>query len=302
MFCFPASRALSYTSLAAILMVAPLLPATAAPTRIVSLNPCIDGLLVELAPHEHIAAISHYSRDPWQSTIADIAQTLPITHETAEEVVALQPDLVLAGQYSAVATRHALARVGIRVELFDVPTSIAESHAQVRRLAALVHQEQRGETLIARIDAAIAAARRPQGTPTLTAAVYQAGGLTAGVGTITDELMRIVGLDNIPSRYGIYQHQPIAIEDLLRSPPDILLVGDTTEGAPTHAERIVNHRALRALHERMARMEYPARLLYCAGPTMLYALDALVAARDRTLQVRQARLVRSSAQPRRAAP
>src|SRR5690606_18891457 len=62
--------------------------ASSAPTRIVSLNPCLDGLLVELVPHERIAAISHYSRDPWGSTIADIAQTLPITYETAEEVVA----------------------------------------------------------------------------------------------------------------------------------------------------------------------------------------------------------------------
>src|SRR5690606_13395789 len=36
--------------------------ASSAPTRIVSLNPCLDGLLVELVPHERIAAISHYSR------------------------------------------------------------------------------------------------------------------------------------------------------------------------------------------------------------------------------------------------
>jgi iron complex transport system substrate-binding protein len=121
----------------------------------------------------------------------------------------------------------------------------------------------------------------------LTAAVYQPGGLTAGIGTITDELMRIVGLENIPARYDVRQHRGIAMEDLLRSPPDILLVGDTTEPAATHAERIVNHRALRALNYRMTRMEYPARLLYCSGPTMIPALDALVAARDRTLRQRQ---------------
>ena len=129
------------------------------PVRIVSLNPCLDQLLVELAPREHIVAISHYSRDPFRSTIAELAQTLPITYETAEEIVALRPDLVLAGRHSAIATRNALTRVGIPFELFDVPLSVEESHALVRRLAALLHVPERGAALIARIDAAIVAAR-----------------------------------------------------------------------------------------------------------------------------------------------
>jgi iron complex transport system substrate-binding protein len=260
--------------------------AAAQPTRIVSLNPCIDGLLVELAPREHIAAISHYSRDPWRSTIADIARTLPITYETAEEVVSIKPDLVLAGRHSALATRNALSRVGIRFELFDVPMSIAESHEQVRRLAALLHETDRGEALIARIDAAMEHARPAADTPRLTAAVYQPGGLTAGKDTITDELMGIVGLENAPARYDVRQHRPIGLEQLLQMPPDILLVGDTTEAAPTHAERIVNHRALRALGKRTIRMEYSARLLYCAGPTMIHAVAALAHARDEALRIR----------------
>jgi iron complex transport system substrate-binding protein len=272
--------------------------AAAKPARIVSLNLCIDGLLVELAPREHIAAISHYSRDPWRSTIADIAQTLPITYETAEEVVALKPDLVLAGRHSALATRNALKRVGIAFELFDVPMSIAESHEQVRHLAALLHEPERGEALIARIDAAIERARPAAGTPRLSAAVYQPGGLTAGKKTITDELMHVVGLENLPARYDVRQHRPIGMEKLLQAPPDILLVGDTTETAATHAERIVNHRALRALGSRMMRMEYPARLLYCSGPTMIHALAALSNARDGALRNRNAHpLERVSATP-----
>jgi iron complex transport system substrate-binding protein len=258
----------------------------AGPTRVVSLNPCLDAMLVELVPRERIAAISHYSRNPWDSTIADLAHTLPIIHETAEEVVALKPDLVVTGLYSAAATRNALERVGIRVELFDIPTTIEQSHAQVRRLAELLDEPERGEALIARIDAAIASARPPAGTPRLTAAVYQPGGYTAGSRTITDDLMRIVGLENLPTRYGMEQHLPIALEVLLRSPPDLLLVGETTRGAPTQAERIVHHRALRVLEDRMTRHEYPARLLYCAGPTIIPALAALANARDKALEAR----------------
>ncbi|MGD9600140.1 MAG: ABC transporter substrate-binding protein [Steroidobacteraceae bacterium] len=255
-----------------------------APRRIVSLNMCLDILLVQLVPRERIAAISHYSRDPWRTTIGPIGQELPITYETAEEVVALQPDLVLTSRHSAPATRHALKRVGIRFELFDVPMTIEKSREQVRRLAALLHEEARGEELVARIDAAVESARPKRALPVITAAVYQPGGLTAGAGTITDELMSVAGLTNVPTQLDVQQHRWLSMELLLSHTPDILFVGETPPIAVTHAERIVQHRAIRSLETRMHRETYPAKLIYCAGSTMIHALDVLVTARERALQ------------------
>jgi len=253
--------------------------AGAEPQRIVSMNLCLDSVLVELVPRDHILALSQYSRDPWRSTIAGIAATLPYTNETAEEVVALRPDLVLASRHSAIATRNALARVGVRFELFGVPQTIDESLQQIRRLATLLHREAEGEALIGRIQNAIVRARPAPGERTLTAAIYQPGGLTTGANTVVGQLMSIAGLDNVAARYGVTSYRPLSLELLISQPPDVLLVGDTTYGAPTHAERLVHHRALRALQFRMSREPFPARLIYCSGPAMIDALDALVAAR-----------------------
>ncbi|MET0988928.1 MAG: ABC transporter substrate-binding protein [Steroidobacteraceae bacterium] len=253
-----------------------------APQRIVSMNLCLDSVLLELVPREHILALSQYARDPWRSSVASIAQTLPYTNETAEEVVALKPDLVLTSRHSAIATRAALKRVGIRFELFEVPQSVDESLAQIRRVAALLQRVDQGEALIARIEQAIAKARPAAGTRTLTAATYQPGGLSSGAETVTGELMRVAGFENIAARYGVTTYRPLPLEALVSSPPDVLLVGDTTHGAPTHAERVVHHRALRALEFRMHREPFPARLLYCSGPTMI---DALVLAREHATQV-----------------
>ena len=47
------------------------------PARIVSLNQCLDAILVELAPTERIAAISHYSRDPLRSPIGPSGDPSP---------------------------------------------------------------------------------------------------------------------------------------------------------------------------------------------------------------------------------
>lgn len=254
--------------------------AAPAPQRIVSLNLCLDSVLVELVPHEHILALSQYSRDPWRSTIAAIAKDLPYTNETAEEVVALDPDLVITSRHSAIATRNALRRVGVRFELFDWPRSVAESLEQIRQLAGLLQRQERGEALIARIEKAIARARPAPGARIITAAVYQPGGMSAGASTVTSELMGIAGLHNVAMDHGVETHAPLSLEQLLSAPPQILLVGETTRGAPTHAERVVHHRALRALQSRMQREPYPARLIYCSGPAMIESLDALVAARE----------------------
>ncbi len=173
------------------------------PMRIVSLNMCADSMVIDLVSHDRIAALSHYARDPQRSTIANVASHLPITYETAEEVVALRPDLVLTSRHSAIATRNALKRVGIRFELFDVPQSIDESLAQIRQVAKLLDAEPEGEVMVARIQAALDAARLPANEEPLTAAIYQPGGLSAGANTVVGELMELTGLRNIAARYGV---------------------------------------------------------------------------------------------------
>ncbi|WP_206606400.1 ABC transporter substrate-binding protein [Steroidobacter cummioxidans] len=259
------------------------------PMRIVSLNMCVDSILIELVSHDRIAALSHYARDPQRSTIADAARHLPITYETAEEVVALRPDLVLTSRHSAIATRNALKRVGIRFELFGVPNSVEQSLAQVRQVAKLLGAQPEGEALVARIQAALDAARLPPNEQPLTAAVYQPGGLSAGANSVVGELMELTGLHNIAARYGVEQYRPLPLEVLVSSPPDVLLVGETSPGAPMQEEKIVRHRALRALESQMTQAVFPARLLYCAGPTMVPAVAALVQAREEALAAKRAR-------------
>ena len=260
------------------------------PTRIVSLNQCLDAILVELVPTERIAAISHYSRDPVRSPIAALAQRLPITYESAEEIVALRPDLVLASRHSAIPTRNALRRVGIHYELFDVAFSVNDSLAQIRRIAALVGNVAAGENLVATIERAIDAARLPPGSPRLTAAVYATGGNTAGANTITNDLMQVVGLENLAARYGIKTHQPMQLELLLAAQPDLLLVGEIPAAAGTQDARSVQHRALRKLPSK--RWDFPMRFMYCSGPTIVEEVRELAAARDATYAASRAQVSR----------
>lgn len=254
------------------------------PKRIVSLNSCLDTMLVHLADHSQIAALSHYAREEHSSTIAAEARTLPFIWESAEETIALQPDLVLASQHSALATRNALKRLHVPVQRFKVPKSVDESLDQVRKMARLVGQPERGDALVARIEAAIAAATPPPGARRLSALIYQPNGFAAGPGTLVDEVMTRAGFDNVARRFGLKTWGNVPLERLLADPPQVLLAGEPAPGARSWADRVMTHPALKSISGRMRQVRVPEKLLYCGGPVLIETATALSRARAQALK------------------
>ncbi len=251
----------------------------ASPRRIVSLNPCLDVILVHVADRAQITALSHYSRDAHSSTIADLARTLPFTYGTAEEVIGRAPDLILTGRYSSLATRNVLDRLDVPTAQFAVPETIRDSLAQVREIAGLVGRPDRGETLVRRIETALATAAPGPGARPVSALVFMPGGFASGPGTLMDEMMRRAGLENAAGRYGLRRSMSVPLEQVIADPPDVLLAGAPYPGAPSWAERVMEHPALSRVSRRMHRAVFPERLLFCGGPVLIQTAETLARAR-----------------------
>src|ERR1700716_116531 len=64
--------------------------------RVASMNLCTDQLLIPLADPEQILGLSRFSHDAWQSFAADDARRYPILSGSAEDVLVLKPDIVVA--------------------------------------------------------------------------------------------------------------------------------------------------------------------------------------------------------------
>jgi len=247
-------------------------PLAAAPRRIVSINPCIDAVLVEVADPGQILAISHYSQDARATSIPlATARRFAATSGTAEEVVALRPDIVLAGAHVSPSTLAALKRLKVPVQTFTVPASVAESIAQVRAIAAAAGQPARGEALVRRIEAAVARAQAgTQGRgAAVPALIWQGSGLVPGENTLANELLRIAGFRNMSAAYGLKRWDVLPLEHLAARPPRILLSDFAT------GDRMTGHRVLRRLDDRIIRAQFDERLLSCAGPVIIRALDRL---------------------------
>ena len=241
----------------------------ARPPRIVSINPCIDAVLVQVADPAQIAGISHYSQDPRATSIPlGLAARFHATSGTAEEVVALRPDIVLSGPHADPATIAALRRMHIALVQYPVPETVAESTAQVRDIADIARHPDRGAALAARI----AAAARPSGATPLPALIWQTGGLVPGSGTLPDELMRRAGFRNMSAAYGLKRWDVLPLEYLIARPPRVLL---SVAAAEAGEDRLTSHPAIRRLARRIVIAPYPARLMNCGGPTIIDAMARL---------------------------
>ncbi|TRW16645.1 ABC transporter substrate-binding protein [Glacieibacterium frigidum] len=244
-------------------------PVAARAPRIVSINPCIDAVLVRVADARQIAAISHYSHDPRATSIPlGVARRFPSTSAT-DQIVALAPDIVIAGGHVDPATSSVLARLGIRLVKYPVPTSIAESVAQVRSIATVAGQPARGETLARDIEAALT----PVTAAPVPALIWQGGGMVPGAGTLADDLLRHAGFSNFSATLGLSQWDVLGLEYLVARPPRVLF---TTPGA---TDRLLGHPVLRDLRTRVAVKAFAPRLLWCGGPAIPEALAVLRAAR-----------------------
>ncbi len=229
---------------------------------IVSLNPCADAILSEVSAPGQLLSISHYSHDPRSSSMpASDAARYPSNGGTAEEVIALGPDLVVADIFMPPATRSALENAGIRVELLGIAGTLEESHAQVRQLANLTGETDRGEQLVARIDSAWDEAAF-DGEPVDTL-LWQAGGIVPGEQSLAAAMMTHTGLASHAAARGLGQGAYLPLEEVLADPPSLVLAaGD---------ERMLSHPALSQL-ENVRYDRFDSALLYCGGPSIPRAL------------------------------
>ena len=249
------------------------------PHRIVSMNPCIDAVLHEVAAPDQIAAISHYSQDERATSVPlDWARRFAANDGTAEDVIAARPDLVIAGPHEAVQTIAALNRLGIPLMQISVPETIAENKAQITAISTRIGRVAAGRALNARIDAALARSRWTG--PAAAAVIWQGSGLVPGKGTLADALLTHTGFHNLSPDLGLGQWDILPLEELFLHPPQVLLAGRADMGAGNgDANRMLTHPALIKADRHFRIAQYPSNLLHCGGPVILRSLERLATVR-----------------------
>lgn len=244
--------------------------------RFVSINLCTDQLLIHLADPDQILGLSPYAADRARSAVASEALRFPLLSGSAEEVLVLRPDIVLAGRYTKRATREILKRQGVRVVEFEAATSIEQVKAQIRQVGLLTGHPDRAQARIEAIDAAIGRAREAASARPLSVLPLQRRGWVSGRETLMTSLLDAVGLRNAGAALS-GQGRQVGLEAIVQLKPDLLLLSRSETRAEDQGSALLQHPALALMYPPERRLVLSEQMTVCGGPEIGPALDGLAA-------------------------
>jgi iron complex transport system substrate-binding protein len=248
--------------------------ASAAPLpRIVSMNVCTDQVLLTLADPEQILGLSRFVRDAWVTV--DVSRYRRLSGG-AEDVLVLKPDVVVASVFDKRATRELLKANGLRLAELAVPRTLAEVKDQLRELGDIAGHPDRAARQIARLDAALARARRAVAEKHYRVLPLSRRGWVAGSDSFVGSLLAETGLFNIAGDLGFAFGGFASLEAIVSARPDLLLVSQAGDFARDDGQAFLLHPALERFYPAEKRIVIPERLTECGGVMLAEALDVLV--------------------------
>ena len=177
------------------------------PARIISLDLCTDWMLLKYASRSQVLAYSpllyRYATD-W------VAHDLPVHSGDLEQIVALNPELLITGEYNATGLRKRLKQLGFRVEVLSLPHDIDSIEQYRHQFLSLIRDD---------VEQTLDSAEYLFPKKNKRLLLLGANGIGTGRGTFEDDVLQAAGWDNYLQQPGYISLQ---IELLITNPPDAI--------------------------------------------------------------------------------
>lgn len=247
--------------------------------RIVSLAPSNTEILFALGAGDQVVGRDEVSDYP------EAALALPTVGGwsgfSAEAIVALEPDLVLAAEINDPELVAELEKLGVTVYYLSNPKTLEDLYTNIEIVATLTGRDATKLTdslkaRVAAVDEKLASVKEKPVVFYEIDATDPSKPYTAGPGTFIDLLIARAGGQNVVTLAGITDPYPqIGLEQLVLTPPDIILLGDAAYGQS--AETVAARQGWDALKAVIDGKIFPFddNLVSRPGPRLIDGLEAL---------------------------
>jgi len=252
------------------------------PQRIVSMNLCTDELLMRIVDPSRIASVTYLSQQPINAPLGlgAITTKLKVNHGLAEEVLLQEPDLILAGRFSATTAVSLLRRLGYTIITFDPELTLEDMRANIQKLGDAVGETARAEQVIADFDLRLAdlQARIPAGEKPVFADIG-VNNYIAGENTLYTHIVNAGGYRTLGQALGFDGFRNVPLEEILSVEPALMSSATPWTNPPSMSTLALGHPALRNRLNTIPQVAIPERYTTCGAPSALGAVEILVAAR-----------------------
>ncbi len=245
---------------------------------VASINLCTDQLVLLLAEHEQILSLSNLSHDKSGSYLYKEAASYPVTKGESEAILAMQPDVILAGQYTTKQTVKLLRELGFRVELVPIANTLNQLYDNIINVATWVGDVEKGERMVSamqqrvsRLGAKLAEDVRVNPS----AAFYDPNGYTVGDKTLRGQVLKLSGWTNVATQWGIEHYGTLSLESMVTLAPDAVIDSPYSVGTYSRGQQLLKHPALHAQGLDTVVIGIPSRQTICAGPWTVDMIELL---------------------------
>lgn len=255
-------RAFAFVSAASLALAG---AAEAAPRRVASLNLCTDELLLMLGDPAQVVSVTHLAQQSAETGLWREARRYRRNDGSLVSVAGLRPDLVLTMGGGARDRGRIANRLGIRILDLPYPRSIADIEQSVRTVSTALGRGAAGAALLRRIG------RLKANRPAASADTIWlgGGGRTVAAASLAAQWMALAGL-----RQRAVGGDRVSLEQLLVSPPAVLLRSDYRSGQYSAEQKWLSHPlARRARGGR--NLVTDGRPWTCLGPSLVGEIERL---------------------------
>lgn len=200
------------------------------PKRILALSSAYDTILLGLIEPDRLVGINKLSTYPEYSMEAERAKLVKpvMSSYPLEKIIALNPDLVIAPDYTTADVIEGLRHMGIPTVVVAGGTTVESIIKNVTDIAYIVGEEEKGQFYDQKIHREIDKLKRlglsiPTNQRKSVLFVSSMDGYT-GTGSLFDDMCKYMSINNAPRILGLPPRTPFGDERVLAMDPDYIFI------------------------------------------------------------------------------
>lgn len=200
------------------------------PKRILALSSAYDTILLGLIEPDRLVGINKLSTYPEYSMEAERAKLVKpvMSSYPLEKIIALNPDLVIAPDYTTADVIEGLRHMGIPTVVVAGGTTVESIIKNVTDIAYIVGEEEKGQFYDQKIHREIDKLKRlglsiPTNQRKSVLFVSSMDGYT-GTGSLFDDMCKYMSINNAPRILGLPPRTPFGDERVLAMNPDYIFI------------------------------------------------------------------------------
>lgn len=199
------------------------------PQRIISLSIGTDEFVVDLVPLERIAALTYLSDDAGISNITEQAKRVAKkVKANPEQIIALQPDLVIIPDWQPQEMIQTLRESGVPVYVYHAPSTIEEIKHNIRDIAKVLGEEAAGDRITTQMDEELAEIKEKVDTippeKRVTVLRFTLLGASGGRESLFDDICHYAGVQNGAALAGLGKYETMSQEQIVKINPDVFIM------------------------------------------------------------------------------